>query len=150
MDAVYTYEILDSLKLVQHALRDHMHDHFKDMGLTGPQGIMMYTLKSGPLKISDISGAMHLSPSTVSGMVDRLEKMGYVERIRSKEDRRVVLVKTAPLFREKMRRRDETMEHFMSGLLASCTEEEAECIRKGLAALKSLFERNDMGGGKAC
>ncbi len=149
MDANYTYDILNSLKIIQHTMRDHMHDYFKSIGLTGPQGLMMFNIgKKGSMKISDISESMHLSVSTISGIVDRLEKMGYVERVRSEKDRRVVMVQVTDAFKGKMKKKHETMESFMSGVLSACTDEEAECIRSGINKLKELMERNDKGGGE--
>lgn len=55
--------------------------------------MVLYTLgKHGSMKLSDISEKLSISNSTISGIVDRLEKQKYVERIRSKEDRRVIYV----------------------------------------------------------
>ena len=71
----------------------YMHDYFKKYELTPPQGMLVFILnKHQQLKISDISKKMGLSNSTVSSLVDRLESQGLVERIRSDQDRRVVLV----------------------------------------------------------
>ncbi len=87
------YEILKNLKTVQQALKHQIHGHFKSLNMTAPQGMMIFMLaKTGPLKISEISEKMSLSNSTVSGIVDRLEKTGYVRRERSEKDRRVVRV----------------------------------------------------------
>jgi DNA-binding MarR family transcriptional regulator len=46
----------------------------------------------GSLPAGELAAAAGVSSATVSQMVDRLEDDGYVERIRSDADRRVVLV----------------------------------------------------------
>jgi DNA-binding MarR family transcriptional regulator len=47
---------------------------------------------NGPQRIQDLGLMLGLSNSTVSGLVDRLEEKGMVERRRSEEDRRSVYV----------------------------------------------------------
>jgi len=49
-------------------------------------------LKQGPLPAGELAAAVGVSPATVSQVLDRLEEDGYVERVRSDADRRVVLV----------------------------------------------------------
>ncbi len=44
-------------------------------------------------RVSSLTTALHISAPTVSGIVDRLEKTGYVFREQDKEDRRVVNIK---------------------------------------------------------
>ena len=58
------------------------------------QGRIMFVLwqKDG-ISISELAKKTSLGKSTLTSMLDRLEEMGYVTRIRSEEDRRSVLVK---------------------------------------------------------
>jgi DNA-binding MarR family transcriptional regulator len=46
----------------------------------------------GPLTMSRLAEILDVSLSNATGIVDRLEDRGYVERVRVKDDRRVVLV----------------------------------------------------------
>lgn len=46
----------------------------------------------GHMKITEISEAFMLTPGAATNMCDRLEKLNYIERIRIKDDRRVVRV----------------------------------------------------------
>jgi DNA-binding MarR family transcriptional regulator len=48
-------------------------------------------LGGGELKLSEISRRIHLSKAGITKMVDRLEEAGFVKRIRSKTDRRVIV-----------------------------------------------------------
>jgi DNA-binding MarR family transcriptional regulator len=45
------------------------------------------------IPISELSKKTMLSKSTLTSMLDRLEKAGYIIRVQSKEDRRVILIK---------------------------------------------------------
>ena len=62
-------------------------------GLTGSQsGVLRTIFNHGPLSSADLSRRMFVTPSNITGIIDRLEKKGLVERIRRREDRRIVLI----------------------------------------------------------
>jgi DNA-binding MarR family transcriptional regulator len=42
-----------------------------------------------PLPMGEAAGQLHCDPSNVTGLVDRLEKRGLIERVPSPSDRRV-------------------------------------------------------------
>jgi DNA-binding MarR family transcriptional regulator len=61
--------------------------------LTGPQSTLLRTLvKEGPLSSASLSRRLYVTPSNITGIIDRLEKKGLVERIRKERDRRIVLI----------------------------------------------------------
>ena len=65
----------------------------KQFGLTGPQSLVLRLLiKKGALSSADLSRQMYVSPSNITGIIDRLEKKRLVERIRKQGDRRVALI----------------------------------------------------------
>lgn len=60
-------------------------------GLTGPQLIVVKMLEPvGRLSLSELSWKIRARNSTVTGIIDRMEREGLVARRRSDEDRRVV------------------------------------------------------------
>jgi len=61
--------------------------------LTGPQLTVVKMLEHmGDLSLSELSDAIRAQNSTVTGIVDRMEREGIVERVRSTDDRRVVRI----------------------------------------------------------
>jgi DNA-binding MarR family transcriptional regulator len=90
-------EIMQSLRRIFKKIQDYSHEVFNKFGITGPQ---LWTLKtiyqSDGLPMGELSERMYLHPSTISGVVDRLEKKGYVLRDRGERDRRVVNVRLTP------------------------------------------------------
>jgi DNA-binding MarR family transcriptional regulator len=65
----------------------------KEFGLTGPQSSVLRTLvNQGPISSAALSRRLYVTPSNITGIVDRLEKKGLVERIKKEGDRRVALV----------------------------------------------------------
>lgn len=113
---------------------------FEDSGITAPQGMVIGILsKEKTLKITELSSKLSLPNSTVSGIVDRLEKLGMVERIRSEKDRRVVHVSISPKFTEMNQNFHKQLEENIETTMNRGTPEELDKIVEGLNALKKLL-----------
>jgi MarR family transcriptional regulator, organic hydroperoxide resistance regulator len=62
--------------------------------LTGPQLTVVKMLEQiGDLSLSELSERIRAQNSTVTGIIDRMEREGLVTRERSREDRRVVFIR---------------------------------------------------------
>lgn len=60
-------------------------------GVTGPQLAVVKMLEPvGKLSLSELSWKIRARNSTVTGIIDRMEREGLVERRRSEDDRRVI------------------------------------------------------------
>jgi DNA-binding MarR family transcriptional regulator len=69
----------------------------RELGLTGPQLTVMKLLETfGDLSLSSLSERIRAQNSTVTGIIDRMEREGLVVRERSTSDRRVVYIKLTP------------------------------------------------------
>jgi DNA-binding MarR family transcriptional regulator len=87
-------EIVGSIRMLIRAVCLDSSKMSKEFGLTGPQSSVLRILaRRGPLSSAEVSRHMHVTPSNVTGIVDRLERKGLVERIRQQKDRRVVSVR---------------------------------------------------------
>jgi DNA-binding MarR family transcriptional regulator len=83
----------DNLRRVVQVVQGYSKRAEQGAGLTGPQIWAIKVLsESAPIMVSDLARRMYLHPSTVIGILDRLENRGLVSRTRSTEDRRVVTV----------------------------------------------------------
>jgi DNA-binding MarR family transcriptional regulator len=66
----------------------------RQYGLTGPQLTVVKILESlGHLSLSSLSDRIKARNSTVTGIIDRMERDGLVRRERSEADRRIVLIR---------------------------------------------------------
>lgn len=101
-------EVLVSLRQIIRAIDLHSKKLSKESGLTGPQLILMRAIKEmGEVTIKELSKETNMSQATATTILDRLERNGLVERIRSIKDKRKVhanltlkgeeLLSTAPL-----------------------------------------------------
>lgn len=66
---------------------------YSSSGVTAPQAeILLLLREKGPLSIGEISEALGVVVSNVSGICKRLEKMDLVARVRQEDDQRMVKV----------------------------------------------------------
>ena len=86
-------EVLDNLRRVFKVVHRYSKRAEKIGGMTGPQVWAMKVLaESAPIRVTDLARRMYLHPSTVVGILDRLEQQALVARTRSEKDHRVVTV----------------------------------------------------------
>ncbi|MEZ4438047.1 MAG: MarR family transcriptional regulator [Polyangiaceae bacterium] len=73
----------------------------RQFGLTGPQLTVIKLLEQlGDLSLSSLSSRIKANNSTVTGIIDRMEREDLVVRERSEQDRRVVLIRLTDRGRE--------------------------------------------------
>lgn len=84
-------ELLVALRRVIRAVDLRSKQLSKDVGLTGPQLLVMQNIFTSPgIMVKDIAVNINLSPATITNILDRLESRELATRIRSKEDKRKV------------------------------------------------------------
>ncbi|WP_372880388.1 MarR family winged helix-turn-helix transcriptional regulator [Psychromonas sp.] len=84
-------EVLLSIRQIIRAIDLHSKKLSKEVGLTGPQLILMRAIEElGEVTIRALSKHTNMSQATATTILDRLERNGYVQRIRSVEDKRKV------------------------------------------------------------
>jgi DNA-binding MarR family transcriptional regulator len=82
-------EILQSIRRIIRSVEMYSKKLSSSYKITGPQLICLLTIgEQQPITASRIAKQVHLSPSTVVGVLDRLEEKGLIVRERSKKDRR--------------------------------------------------------------
>jgi DNA-binding MarR family transcriptional regulator len=90
-------EIMQSLRRIFKAIQKHSHELSKKYGINGPQLWVIETISiNGSLSLKDLSERIYLHPSTITRLIDGLERKSYAARIREQEDRRVVKVQLTP------------------------------------------------------
>ncbi|MRG91517.1 MarR family winged helix-turn-helix transcriptional regulator [Polyangium spumosum] len=100
-------------------------------GLTGPQLTVIKLLEElGDLSLSSLSERIRAQNSTVTGIIDRMEREGLVKRERSTTDRRVVYIRLSEKG-EKLAReiQVEPMEIFRSALTVLSEDDLGHLLR---------------------
>jgi len=87
--------VLDFLRLlwqVDHALQRRSKRMSKELGLTGPQRLVLRIVGRFPgLPAGELAALLHLHPSTLTGILARLGRGGWLRRRADPRDRRRAL-----------------------------------------------------------
>ncbi|MCG8405451.1 MAG: MarR family transcriptional regulator [Phycisphaerales bacterium] len=90
-------EIVAAIRKIMRAVDLHSHWLVGEFGLTGPQlATLREAMNMEQASPGALARALHLSQPTMSGILDRLEKRGFVQRVRDGQDRRTVSIKITP------------------------------------------------------
>ncbi|WP_326691179.1 MarR family transcriptional regulator [Streptomyces sp. NBC_01795] len=86
--AVPAPEIATSLVRLSHLVDHVFADVCRDFDLTQQQAQLLCMLIDGPVGMTELSRLLHVEKSSLTGLVDRVERRGLVERVRADNDRR--------------------------------------------------------------
>jgi DNA-binding MarR family transcriptional regulator len=135
-------EIDRDLRAIRQILRRPVEAEVARGGLTGPQqSAMRVLINSEGMSLKDLSKELGLAHSTVSGIVDRLEKQGMVKRKADKADLRLSKIVVSDQVREYLRDTWPALEaHPLAEALRAGTPSERQEILQGLRTLRRLLE----------
>lgn len=87
-------EIEEYLRKVDYIIREKGREILKDFDITVPQfRALQILINKGNMTIGELSSKMSLACSTITDLIDRMEKNGLVYRERDQKDKRVVRIK---------------------------------------------------------
>ena len=89
----YDLRILRAIRRITRSIALHSRQLAAYSNITAPQLVCLSkVIENGPLTATAISRQMHVSPSTVVDILDRLEDKGLIQRERGRKDRRIVYI----------------------------------------------------------
>lgn len=101
-----------------------------------PQFFLLTYLSSEEyLTMSDIAKKMGHSTAAATGLVDRLEKLGYVERVHAAEDRRKIMVRITSKGVDLVSKMRGEIAEDLAGMMNDMDEEETETVAHARRAL---------------
>jgi DNA-binding MarR family transcriptional regulator len=86
-----------------------------------------------PVTAGALAGATGLTTGAITGVIDRLEKAGFVQRVRPNSDRRKVLVNTTEAFLEQVAPLFEPMQRLQGGVIERCSEAQLRQVASFMA-----------------
>ena len=85
--------ILHLVKDINKQLNEQLTRIYRPYGLTAAQAmVLMYLYKNGKQNITDLSALLSTGKSNLSPLCKRMEKSGYIRRIRDIEDQRILYI----------------------------------------------------------
>lgn len=129
------------LRKVDYIIRKNGRMILGDFGITVPQFTALQVLiNNGDMSIGELSQQMDLACSTITDLVDRMEKNHLVKREKDLKDKRVVRVVVLENGHDILKKVLERRREFLNDKLEHLSVLEVEGLR---AALEKLFEEMD-------
>ncbi len=94
-----------------------------------------------PKKMSEIAKIMSVTTGTLTKAVDSLEKKGYVQRQRSRQDKRVVNITLTQQGVTAFRHHEKFHQDMIAFILEHVSEEESRVLRHALERLMGYFRQ---------
>lgn len=123
-----TLEVVDLIGAVVARYHEEFEEAAAGHALTGAQAKLLTLLSLGPLPMRKLARKLRCEPSNVTGIVDRLESRGLVERRPDPADRRVKVAAATDEGRRVARGLRDSL-HFAREPLAALSAEERLALR---------------------
>lgn len=144
MTTVNTQEVaqktLDIIPLVMSVMASEMRTAGIDM-LAPSHMRLLGMLNERPYKLSELAEMQAVSAPTMSNTITALEERGWVARVRSDEDRRVVRVEISPAGRDILAEMYGHTRTRIAQIIGDLTEAELILMRDGLTLLRDAFSQ---------
>jgi len=112
----------------------------EQLGITARQATLLWLVKRSPgLSLAELAAEEGISPPALSGHVDRLERAGLIERLRSTDDRRRVGLRLTDEGARMLRRVRARRTTWLANRLSALEPAELEAIDDAVPALQALL-----------
>lgn len=137
----YVAKVEELLRRVSLVVTHRGREHLGDFNITPPQfSALLALIDAGEITMGELCQKLFLACSTVTDLIDRMEKNAYVERFRDAKDRRVVRLRVLPggmvVYDEVLKTRRE----YLESILTNLNEPEKEQLRTSLQQIYSLMK----------
>jgi len=136
-------ETVNNLKRLFHLVNKNARNMACDAGLSSSQLWALKVLSDEPessMTVSALARRMHLNSSTVVRMLDGLEIKGYVQRIRSINDRRIVQITISDEGMEMVKNSPDAANDLLISGLRTLSDTKLHSIASGLTQLLAVIE----------
>jgi DNA-binding MarR family transcriptional regulator len=131
--------VASELRPVLLRLARELRKETEQLGITSRQATLLWLVKRSPgLSLAELATEEGISPPAMSGHVDRLERAGLLERLRSTDDRRRVGLRLTDDGERLMRRVRARRTTWLADRLRTLEPEALESIDVALPALLRL------------
>lgn len=138
-------DILRSLRRIFHAVDRHSRRLARLHGLTEPQAICLNAVnRAGELNPGQLARTISLSPPTVTGILDRLERRGLIKRERTARDKRQVVVYLTDNGRQLLENSPPPMQERFTRRLSELPVSRQRQIDRSLNEVVRLMEAEDI------
>lgn len=132
-------EFLQVLWALDHALQERSKAMASRIGVTSPQRLALRIIHTQPgISSGEVAEKLFLDPSTLTGVLQRLETRGLLTRKKDQDDARRTLLGLTAAGERLLGQDDYTVEAVVRVAIAS---EKGKAVRKAMAVLEHLTAR---------
>jgi DNA-binding MarR family transcriptional regulator len=118
-----------------------MSDRLVRLGISMAQLNIMYTLeRNGEMPMSRLADVLNVSLSNATGLIDRMEERGFIERTRVPEDRRIVLVRVTPAGNQVIEENDALSDELLRTVLRRLDADQLPVVARVMTEFRSAIE----------
>lgn len=122
-------DVVDALVYAAHRVRTNADARLRASGLSFPSYKLMRQLENSDRSMREISELLHITPRTVTDMIDGLEGRGLVARGPHPSDRRVTLLSLTPEGRRQLTVAAATAERASRAAIAGLSAQDQRTLR---------------------
>lgn len=135
-ETMYDETIIELEKELRHlctVIKNKGREILTDFEITPPQFQALQTLiNEENLTIGELSNKMYLACSTITDLVDRMEKNQLVKRVRDEKDRRIVRILVLEKGHQIISEVLHVRRNYLADLLKNVSQEDRDFILKGV------------------
>ncbi|MGH3078284.1 MAG: MarR family winged helix-turn-helix transcriptional regulator [Gaiellaceae bacterium] len=136
-------QVASDLRPILLRLARELRKETEQLGVTGHQATLLWLVKRSPgLSLAELAAEEGISAPAMSGHVDRLERAGLLERVRSTEDRRRVGLELTEDGAKLLRRVRARRTTWLSTRLRDLAASDLETLEAAVPALQRLLGEN--------
>jgi DNA-binding MarR family transcriptional regulator len=136
-----TDQIIADFRATIGAMKCAMSERLVRLGISTAQLHIMYTLqRNGVMTMSRLADVLDVSLSNATGLIDRMEERGLVERTRVPEDRRVVLVRVSETGARMLQENDALSDELLRDVLKRLDQDGLPVIASAVADFREALE----------
>lgn len=139
----YAGRVLTAVRRIIRAMDVESRRLTAEYQITGPQMVcLLAVVQDEPLTATEIGNRVHLSASTVVGIIDRLEAKGMLVRRRDQTDRRLVHIRATERARALVAHAPFPLQRVLDTALGRLSKREQQAIADSLEQLVELIDRD--------
>ncbi len=135
----YVDDVEMLVRRIEHLLRTQARAELADLGVTRDQFHVLIALCGLELTMGELGERLGVAGSTITDLVDRMERAGLAERVRDETDRRVIRVRMTSGGRAVLHRVRERRRAYLGRVMSAVTVGEQRTLRDLLAKVHSLI-----------
>ncbi len=142
---------------IENLMRDTAHaaHNFKDIlygkmdkllkegeeGLVRSHILILHGLMGGELSMSELGNKLQVTKQNITVLVDKLERLGFVERVSSEKDRRVFLIKLNEKGKEYVKVSIEKYKNSFSDTFSKLNTDDLEAFKNAIVTLNEILPK---------